>query len=111
MSDNEERQTEILMGMWAEMKGLNGRVDKTNAALAELREETHDGFTRLDARIDKLTEETHAGFADVRGELAELRGEVAGTNRRIDRLGDIAGDHVRELAVRVARLEVHVGLK
>ena len=119
-ADNE--QTKILRGMWAEMKGLNGRVDKTNAALAELRESTKAGLAELrestEAGLAELRESTNAGLAEIRDQMrdgfAELRTEMhdgfTRLDSRIDRLGDIAGDHVREHAARVARLEALAGL-
>ena len=82
-ADNE--QTKILRGMWAEMKGLNGRVDKTNAALAELRESTKAGFA-------EIRDQMRDGFAELR---TEMHDGFTRLDSRIDRLGDIAGDHVR----------------
>ncbi|MSP63466.1 MAG: hypothetical protein EXR72_24600 [Myxococcales bacterium] len=100
--DNE--QTEILRGMWSELKvinsSLNAKIDTTNARLDGLR-------TDLKAEIRELGEETRAGLADLR---TEMHDGFACLDARIDRIGEIAGDPVRDRRDRVARLEQHAGL-
>jgi len=81
---------EVLRAIWQEMKTLNGRTTRMHedlkAEIAELRgevaglrTETHDGFKRLDKRIDHI---------------------LVG--------GD--GEEHREFRERIARLEAHAGL-
>ncbi|MSP61441.1 MAG: hypothetical protein EXR72_14060 [Myxococcales bacterium] len=76
------------------------RLDATNAGLDGLR-------TDLKAEIGELREQTRAGFADLR---TEMHDGFASLDARIDRLGEIAGEHVRDLRDRVTRIEQHVGL-
>ena len=42
-----DEQTELLRGIWNEMKTLNSRIDK-------LRVEMHDGFKTVEKRVDNL---------------------------------------------------------
>ena len=97
-ADNE--QTQILREIWNQMKALNSRTDGVIKGLEDLRVE-------LKQEIGTLRDETRDGLASVRQEMHD---GFARLDSRIDRLGDIAGDHVRELAVRVARLEALAGL-
>jgi polyhydroxyalkanoate synthesis regulator phasin len=102
-----DEQTELLRGIWNEMKALNSRIDRK---VDELRAETRQG-------LDELRAETRQGFAELRSEVAELRGEVSELRaesreglsqlgRRIDNL--LLGEHGKEhaeLRERVTRLE------
>jgi hypothetical protein len=84
-------QIEILRGMWREMKGLNGRIDKTNERLDKL-------CTEIKSEIGALREKTEAGFAKL--------------DDRFDNF--LRGEHGREhaeLRERVERIEQHLGLK
>ena len=79
----------ILREIWNEMKALNGRVDRTNSGLEDLRGEVHE----------------------LRGEVHELRGDVQRLDGRIENL--LLGTHHeehRDFRERIVRLEVQVGL-
>ena len=79
----------ILREIWNEMKALNGRVDRTNSGLEDLRGEVRE----------------------LRGEVHELRGDVQRLDGRIENLllGTHAEEH-RDFRERIVRLEVQVGL-
>ena len=86
----------ILREIWNEMKALNGRVDRTNSGLEDLRGE-----------VRELRGEVH----ELRGEVHELRGDVQRLDGRIENLllGTHAEEH-RDFRERIVRLEVQVGL-
>jgi predicted RNase H-like nuclease (RuvC/YqgF family) len=90
MAHSENGETaRILREIWNEMKALNGRVDRTNAGLAELRCEVKE----------------------LRGEVKELRGDVQRLDGRVENL--LLGTHAREhqdFRERISRLEVTAGI-
>ena len=86
----------ILREIWNEMKALNGRVDRTNSGLAELRGD-----------VRELRGEVH----ELRGDVGELRGDVQRLDGRMENLllGAHAQEH-RDFRERIVRLEVGVGI-
>ncbi len=64
-----DEQVELLRGIWNEMKALNGRIEKTNDGLAELRGEVRTGLAEVRGEV-------RTGLAEVRAEIGELRAEV-----------------------------------
>ncbi len=70
-----DEQVELLRGIWNEMKALNGRIEKTNDGLAELRGEVRTGLAEVRAEIGELR-------TDVRTDLTELRDRIDATHSR-----------------------------
>ena len=124
-----DEQVELLRGIWNEMKALNGRIEKTNDGLAELRGEVRTGLAEVRAEIGELRTE-------VRTDLTELRDRIDATHSRsVHRDMRLAGSisqlalDVRDLTLvihewhddqrlgderlegRVERIERHLGLE
>lgn len=70
-----DEQVELLRGIWNEMKALNGRIEKTNDGLAELRGEVRTGLAEVRGEIGELR-------AEVRTDLTELRDRIDATHSR-----------------------------
>ena len=108
-----DEQVEILRAIWNEMKGLNGRVDKTNERLdavrlevkyeiVELRTELKDELDQLRRRVvesevrlatatTQLSTEVQSLGGLIREWREEHRADRADIRHRIERLEDRAG--------------------
>jgi hypothetical protein len=120
MDSSDDEQTELLRLIWNEMKALGqnlgGRIEAlradTNARFVELE-------SKLGGRIEGLRADTNTCFAETNGRLDEVVGRldvvehavrdlaaqqvIAG--RYLRRFADRHRDDIRDLRVRVARLE------
>jgi chromosome segregation ATPase len=120
-------QTEILRGIWNEVKALNGRIDRTNdrldAVRTELKPEIASVRTELKAEIADLRAEVHQGNERVTDlhrlmidkdlrlstEVTELAGHVSQLVQELRKRPDRQSVELEELRQRVARLEERFG--
>ncbi|MBI5479398.1 MAG: hypothetical protein HY906_11105 [Deltaproteobacteria bacterium] len=130
MDPESGEQTELLRGIWNEMKALGqnlgGRIDQTNARLDAVRTELSariaDTSARIDqtnARIDAMRSDFGQALAGVEtrlgSELRSLAGAVQGVSELLrqraverERLAECEED-IAELKGRVERVEQRLG--
>lgn len=66
------KSLEMLRNIWNEMKAVNGKIDKTNSRLDELRTDLGDRIDKTNERIDALG--------------ANLGARIDATNLRLDKV-------------------------
>jgi predicted nucleic acid-binding Zn-ribbon protein len=99
--DNE--QIEILRAIWAEMKALNGRVDKTNERLDAVRTEIKGEMDELRRRVVESEVRLATATTQLSTDVQELSGLIR--DWREEHRSDRA-----EIRARVVRIEDHLGL-
>jgi archaellum component FlaC len=122
---NTSEQTQILRGMWGEMKALNKRIDGTNERLDRVRDELAiriDGTNaRLDetraelgSRIDALRDETRQRLVETEVRLSTALTDLAHDVQQLTGFMRSRRSEQRtereELRVRIERLEDHTGI-
>jgi predicted nucleic acid-binding Zn-ribbon protein len=124
-SNGHDRVTTEMVGLLREirdeMRGTNARLDTTNKrvdAIEGLIKVTNAHVDALRELAIKTHEELNAFRTETRDELMDLKGEIHGTNERLDRLGDVTGqlgegaekttDRLDAMALDVQRLEARV---
>ena len=127
MNSENDVQTEILRGMWSEMKALNGRVDSVRVEMKSLNDETNrrlesfqkevgekldvltDRVDGLNDRVDGLNDRVDGLPQHVEALTSYTRTGFDTLGKRVDHL--LLGEHGREHAEfreRIARLEERV---
>lgn len=109
MSDGEQ-QLEVLRAIWAEMKGLNGRIDGVRADLGDVKAELVT--LRADVKIedDALRRRLTESEVRVSTAVTELSGETRALALLIREWRDEHRTERGELRGRVDRIEKHLGL-
>jgi len=99
---------------------IRDEIRQTNRRLEQLREETNQHLDQTNQRLEQLREETRDGLQQLREEtrdgLQQLREETRNglktvhdsLSLRLDRVIENTGQHYRDLASRVANLELQV---
>jgi chromosome segregation ATPase len=107
MADNE--QTEILRGIWTEMKALNGRVDKTNTGLEAVRTEFSGALVDLRSEMNENIESLKRRMTDSEVRLAtavtQLASDVQSFGQQVKEWRKEHREDRNELRARVSRLE------
>ncbi len=111
----------LLREMRDELKGVNARLDGIDGRVGNLEREAKVTSAHLDA-LHKLAitthQELHAFRTETRNALMDLKGEIHGTNERLDHLTDVTGrlgegagkanDRIDAMALDMQRLEARV---
>ncbi|GMU61177.1 MAG: hypothetical protein AMXMBFR34_29400 [Myxococcaceae bacterium] len=108
MSDSSE-QTELLRGIWTEMKALNGCVDKTNERLDAVRTEFSGALVDLRSEMNENIEALKRRMTDSEVRLAtavtQLAQDVQSFGQQEKEWRKEHREDRNELRARVARLE------
>ena len=113
-ADRADEQVEILRAIWNEMKGLNGRVDKTNdrldAVRVEVKGEIAELRTELKSEVDQLRRRVVESEVRLATATTQLSTEVQSLGGLIREWREEHRSDRADIRHRIERLEDRVGI-